>query len=92
MEQFSRQELNLICIYDPGSRGGLISEITSIPTGVDVYPTTLTWVGVGLAAVVVIVSLNAQKKAKKARRSSCKTFCHQAFPILRIANFAPVML
>lgn len=30
MERFSQQELNLICIYDPGSRTGLISEITDM--------------------------------------------------------------
>lgn len=35
MERFSRQELNLICIYDTGSRNGLISEIT----GMTVYLT-----------------------------------------------------
>ncbi len=43
----------------------------SISTGVDITPTTLTWIGIGLAgmaAVIVIANMKVRKKVKKARR------------------------
>lgn len=30
MERFTQQEINLICIYDPGTRKGLLSEIAGM--------------------------------------------------------------